>query len=301
MTTTESIKSGLRFAAIFTACILVGEVAGGIWTRSLALLSDAGHVFMDLFSLLLSLLAIHLAGLPVDDRRTFGWHRAEVLAALINGATLTGIAILIIHESLRRAFSPVEIRGFQMMLIALAGLLANLVVLLKLRGHHTQDLNLHSAFLHVLSDFIASIGVVVAGLIIYLTGWRLADSIISAAIGIAILAGALRVLKASGHILLEGVPVGLNLQEMADALKQVDGVRDIHHLHVWSICSNILAVSSHILIEEKDRPRSDDIIARIDLMLREQFGASCTTLQLDVVPLPGDALLQDIPHPPDLH
>ena len=284
MSGSDTTKSRLRFAALFTSSILLVEVAGGIWTGSLALLSDAGHVFMDLLSLVLSLGAIHLAGLPVDDRRTFGWHRAEVFAAFINGATLTGIALLIIYESLQRAFFPVEIKGLQMTLVALAGLLANLVVLLKLRGHRHQDLNLESAFLHVLSDFTASIGVVVAGVLIYLTGWRLADSIISGAIGIVILLGALRVLRESGHILLEGVPRGLEVAEVADAILQVEGVLNVHHLHLWSICSNVLAISSHILIEEKDRPRSDEIISRIDHMLRERFRASCTTLQLDVVP-----------------
>ncbi len=296
LSATSSVKARLRFAAIFTAGILVAEVVGGIWTGSLALLSDAAHVFMDLFALSLSLVAIYLSSLPADDKRTFGWHRAEVFAAFINGATLTGISLLILYESYQRALSPREIKSLEMIVIASLGLLANLVVLLRLRGHGHRDLNLRSAFLHVLSDFTASIGVVIAGLLIYLTNWTLADSVISAAIGVAILIGGLRVLRESAHILLEGVPRGLDVNEVADTIKGIAGVKDVHQLHLWCVCSNLLVVSSHILIDTDDRARSDEIIGAVDHMLRERFGVSRTTLQLDVVPKPGDALLEDLSH-----
>lgn len=295
-TSDKEIKKRLRFAAVFTACILAVEVAGGLWTHSLALLSDAAHVFMDLVALLLALGAIYLAVLPPSDRRTFGWHRAEIFAAFANGLLLLFLAGGILHEAWERFFSPGEIKALGMMLIACFGLVANGVVLIRLRGYGGGDLNLKSAFLHVLGDFAASIGVVSAGAVIYFAGWRMADPIIAVAIAILILIGSLRVLRNAGHILLEGVPRGISLQEVADAISETPGVRGVHHLHIWNICSNIMALSSHILIDEKNRKESDDIIDGINDMLARRFNITESTLQLDVVGSKDEALVAGLTH-----
>ena len=295
-TSDKEIKKRLRFAAVFTACILAAEIAGGLWTHSLALLSDAAHVFMDLVALLLALSAIYLATFPPSDRRTFGWHRAEIFAAFANGLLLLILAGGIMHKAWERFSSPGEIKALGMMLIAFFGLAANGVVLLRLRGYGGGDLNIRSAFLHVVGDFAASIGVVSAGAVIYFTGWRLADPIIAVAIAILILIGSLRVLRNAGHILLEGVPRGISLQEVAEAIGETPGVRGVHHLHIWNICSNIMNLSSHILIEERDRKNSDDIIARINDMLARRFNIDESTLQLDVVGSKDEALVARLTH-----
>jgi cobalt-zinc-cadmium efflux system protein len=295
-TTDKEIKKRLRFAAIFTASILAVEVAGGLWTHSLALLSDAAHMFMDLVSLLLALSAIYLAALRPSDRRTFGWHRAEVFAAFVNGLLLLVLAGGIMHEAWARFSAPGEIKALGMMLVAFFGRAANAVVLIQLRGYAGEDLNLKSAFLHVLGDFAASIGVVSAGAVIYFTGWGLADPIIAVAIAIVILVGSLRVLRDAGHMLLEGVPRGISLQQVADAISETPGVRGVHHLHIWNICSNIMSLSSHILIDQRDRKNSDDIIARINDTLARRFNITDTTLQLDVVGAEDEALVAELPH-----
>ena len=291
VTSDKEIKKRLRFAAIFTASILAAEVAGGIWTHSLALLSDAAHMFMDLVSLLLALTAIYLASFPPTDRRTFGWHRAEVFAAFANGLLLLVLAGGIMYEAVGRFRSPGEINAPGMMLIAFFGLVANGVVIIRLREYGGGDLNIKTAFLHVLGDFAASIGVISAGAIIVFTNWRLADPIIAVAIAIVILVGAFRVLREAGHMLLEGVPRGLSLQEVADAIGEVPGVKGVHHFHIWNICSHIMALSSHILIDIKDRKNSDDIIARINEVLARRFNITETTLQLDVVGSEDEALM----------
>jgi cobalt-zinc-cadmium efflux system protein len=292
----SDIQKKLRFAVVFTSGILVTEVIGGIWTGSLALLSDAAHVFMDVFSLGLSLFAIYLASMPVSDTRTYGWHRAEIFAAFINGITLLLVSFVILYEAWGRMISPTEVKSLEMVVIAGLGLVANLIVVLKLKGHGDHDLNLKSAFLHVLGDFLASIGVVTGGLIMYYTGWYMADPIIAGAIGILIMWGSLRVLRDSGHILLEGVPRGVDIKEVAEVMKNVDGVKGVHHLHIWTICSHVLALSSHVLVDSTNHHRGDQIIKNINHLLKDRFNIVDSTLQLDEVGSTKEALVQELTH-----
>jgi len=291
-----SVQKKLRFAVIFSSCILIAEVGGGIWTKSLALLSDAAHVFMDVFSLALSLFAIYLASMPASDTRTYGWHRAEIFAAFINGITLLLISFVILYKAWMRLMHPTAIKSLEMVIIAAIGLVANLVVVLKLRETDGHDLNLKSAFLHVLGDFMASIGVVSGGLIIYYTGWYPADPLIAALIGVIIMVGSLRVLRDSSHILLEGVPREVDIREVAEAMKSVEGVRGVHHIHIWTICSHVLALSSHVLVDNANQQRGDQIIKKINQILRERFNIIDCTLQLDAVGSLKEALVQEISH-----
>jgi cobalt-zinc-cadmium efflux system protein len=233
----QSITRGFLFAIGLTAVTLVGELIGGFWTNSLALLSDAAHVFMDLFALLLSLLAIQLSGRPASDRRTYGWHRAEILASLMNGLTLLLIAFGILQEAWDRLLNPQPVKSAEMFVIASLGLVMNLIAASRLHGHSHDDLNVRSAFLHVIGDAIASVGVILGGVVMLYTGWFVVDALISDVIAIIIGWGSIRLLREAGHILLEGVPPGVELNRVIEKIRAVAGVNDVHHLHCWAICS----------------------------------------------------------------
>lgn len=288
-------RRNLAFAVGLTTIVLVGEVVGGIWTQSLALLSDAAHVFTDLISLILSLAAILLATRPVSKHRTFGWHRAEVFAALVNGALLLLIAVGLLLEAHERILSPVPVRVEGMLVIALAGLLANGLIALRLRGH-AHDLNVHSAYLHVLADLGGSVGVVVAALIMLPTGWYLADPILSALIALAVLAGAIRLLRETGHILLEGVPRSVDLEAVAETVRTVPQVQGIHDLHIWTICSNLLALSVHVTVGDCPGSDRDRVVEEISHRLNERFGIGETTVQVESGPCRTEDLIHIVPH-----
>lgn len=275
----SSIGRGFRFAIGLTAVTLLAEVAGGFWTNSLALLSDAAHVFMDLFALILSLAAIMLAKFPASDRRTYGWHRAEIMASLINGATLLLIAFGIIGEAWDRFLEPEAVKSKEMLVIASIGLVMNLVAAGRLHQHSHDDLNVRSAFLHVLGDALASMGVIIGGVIMLFTGWFVVDALISAVIALIIGFGSLRILREAGHILLEGTPRHIDINEVVEKMRAVEGVNDIHHLHVWSICSHITALSAHIDIDPAYRIRQGEIVGEIEEMLDHDYHITHTTLQ----------------------
>jgi len=275
-----------------TFLIFVVEVIGGLWTGSLALLSDSAHVFMDIFALGLSYLALRLSALPADDRHTYGYHRLEVLAALVNGATLGIIALGIWWEAFQRWQQPQQIRSGEMLVIAVIGLIVNVIVAFVLGGHSDeqvggnipgrQDLNLHSAFLHVVGDAISSVGVILAAIIISLTGAVWVDPLVSVLIGVLILFSGYRVLRSSLHILIEGVPEGLSIQQVANLMSQVAGVNSVHDLHVWSICSGHIALSAHIVLAaEVEHAAPLPVMAQLQQQLLDKFGIEHTTIQID--------------------
>jgi cobalt-zinc-cadmium efflux system protein len=277
---------------------LVAEVAGGFWTNSLALLSDAAHVFMDLFALVLSLSAIVLANFPATDRRTYGWHRAEIFASLINGATLLVIAAGILFEAWDRFFHPEAVKSKEMFIIATVGLVLNLVAASRLHSHSHDDLNVRSAFLHVIGDAVASVGVIVGGVVMLFTGWYVVDALISAGIALVIAWGSVRILREAGHILLEGVPPNVKIEELVEKLRAVAGVNDIHHLHVWSICSHITALSAHIDILPDYRLRQGEIIGEIEQMLDHDYHITHTTLQGECSRCVTGPVIQQLKHRP---
>jgi cobalt-zinc-cadmium efflux system protein len=271
----------MRFVVILTLGIFLLELVGGILTNSLALLSDAGHVFADVFALGLSWVALSLAGLPADRKRTFGYLRAEVLAATINGVTLCLVAIWIFVEAFHRIREPLEVKSLEMFLIATIGLTVNMVVYLKLRGIAQHNLNVRSAFLHVLGDMLASLGVIAGGIVMLVTRLYIVDPIISVLIGLIILRGAFGILRESANILLEGVPRDLKLAEVESALRGVEGVEDIHELHVWSVSSRDTALSCHVMTRDQTTHSAQSVLERIQSELKEKFKIEHTTIQFE--------------------
>jgi cobalt-zinc-cadmium efflux system protein len=294
----RSISRGFGIAIALTAVTLVAEAVGGFWTNSLALLSDAAHVFMDLFALVLSLMAIKLATRPATDRRTYGWHRAEIFASLVNGMTLIFIAFGILHEAWGRFQHPEVVKSKEMFIIATVGLVMNLVAAGRLHGHAHDDLNVRSAFLHVLGDAAASVGVIIGGVIMLFTGWYVLDALISMGIVLIIAFGSIRLIREAGHILLEGVPTGVDVNEIAEKMRAVEGVNDVHHLHAWSICSHISALSAHIDILPDFRLRQGEIIGEIETMLDEDYHITHSTLQGECSRCVTGPVIQQLKHRP---
>jgi cobalt-zinc-cadmium efflux system protein len=296
----SSIAGRFRYAIALTALTLVAEVVGGIWTNSLALLSDAAHVFLDLFALVLSLAAIRLAARPASDTRTFGWHRAEVFASFINGATVFAMALGIFYEAASRLVHPEEVKSLPMFLIAAVGLVLNLTAAGALHQHSHDDLNVRSAFLHVIGDAAASVGVIIGGVIMLYTRWYLLDALVSMAIGCVIFAGSWRVLRESVHILLEGAPRGLSTAEVSAAIRDVEGVSDVHHLNIWTICSHILALSAHVNVLPEFKEKQAGVLRRIEERLYERYHISHTTLQVECTLCVEGPVLKDMRHRPRL-
>ncbi len=292
----NTISKRLIFAIVLTAITLVAEIIGGIWSNSLALLSDAGHVFLDLFALVLSLAAIKLAAQPPNELHSYGWHRAEVLASLVNGLTVFLMAIGILYEGSKRLISPEEVQTTPMLVIAVLGLVANLLAAKGLHGHAHDDLNVKSAFLHVLGDAAASVGVIAGAILMRYSGWYQADPIISIAIGLLILVGAGRVLREAVHILMEGVPRGMSIDQVAVCIRGIEGVADVHHLNVWSVCSHIFALSAHVEIQPENDEKREDLLHRIEHELAQQFHITHTTIQFDCSSCNGGPLIKELNH-----
>ena len=296
--TEQTVYGQLWFAAVLTASVLVVEVVGGVLSGSLALLSDAAHVFLDIFSIGLTIFAIRLSRRPPSHSRTYGWHRAEVMAAMLNGLTLFGVAVGIIYHAIERFSSPPVIRWGIMLPAGGVGLLANLVVALRLTHYKEHSLNVRSAFLHVMSDLFGSVAVMVAAVVISLTGSRFLwiDPALASLIAVLIFHGAFRLVNESFHILLEGVPPNLKVNEVAQTIRTVPGVKEVHHLHIWGLCSQVVALSCHIVKDESMPP--DSLITDINRHLQEKHGITDTTIQIDQEAQEGERLIEPLKHPP---
>lgn len=288
----QSVARRFLISIAITTVIFLAELVGGIWTGSLALLSDSAHVFMDVFALALSFVALRLSSLPSDEDHTYGYHRVEVLAALLNGVTLGTISLGIWWEAINRFSHPNEIRTIEMLIISAVGLVANLAVALILRvhshqgrehNHSTEDLNLHSAYLHVVGDMISSLGVILAAIAIAATGWQWLDPLASILIGALIGFSAYRITRKSLHILVEGVPEGISIHKLGTAMGQIGGVAGIHELHVWNICSTHVALSAHVILDNYQTDHAD-LRKRLQDTLYNQFGIEHSTLQFEIEP-----------------
>ncbi len=288
--------TGRRFilALVLTTAILIAEVIGGLWTGSLALLSDAGHVFMDVFALGLSFAALRVAALPPNDRHSYGFHRFQVMAALINGATLLWIAVEIFREAWARFQTPEPVLAGPMLVVAVVGLVVNLVVALALHDHDHDDLNTRSAYLHVVGDALSSVGVIVAGVIILLTNWTWVDPLASVLIAAVILISSWRVLRDALHILVEGMPGGLTVSQVARAMETVDGVGSVHDLHMGTIGPGFTALSAHVVLADGTAGQgqassannqvlseTQHIMDELKRVLHAQFNVEHTTIQLE--------------------
>jgi len=275
----DADRRALLIAAALTAGFMVAEVAGGLLTGSLALLADAGHMLSDSVSLFLALGAVALAARPATAKRTFGYKRAEILAALVNGVLLVAVSAWIIVEAVGRIGDPPEILGGWMLGVAVVGLAVNLIAAWVLARSAGESLNVRAALRHVLADVAGSVGVILAAAVILLTGWELADPLVSIVISVLIAASAWTILRDSVDVLLEAAPRGIDTEEIGYAMARLDGVDQVHDLHVWEITSGMPMLSAHVLVG----PDADchAIRSELELLLRSEFEIGHTTLQVE--------------------
>ncbi|MDW7731215.1 MAG: cation diffusion facilitator family transporter [Methanolobus sp.] len=245
------VERSLRFAILLISVFFIVEVAGGVLSGSLSLLGDAGHMLRDVFSLILSLGAIKISrNLEPTITRTFGYHRVEIFAALINGFLLIGVSLWIFIEAYQRFLTPEPVESTLMLAVALIGLAVNVYVTLMLHGSH--DLNVQSAFLHVFTDTLSSVAVIVASVWIYFTGQVIVDPILSVIIAFFIMLTSLPIIRESLRILLEFAPRGVNVEDVISDMENTEGVKGVHHVHLWSLSSQVNALNAHIFTLEKD-------------------------------------------------
>lgn len=274
-------KKGLTFALAITAGIMLLEFFGGLLTNSLALLSDSGHMLSDTASLALSLMAMWFATRPASPSKSYGFYRFEILAALFNGLTLFVIAGFIVWEAVERLMSPPTVAGGSMIMIAAIGLIANLLSawFLTKKGDVRDNVNLKSAYLHVLGDALGSVGAIVAGALMMAFSWYVADPVISVLVSLLILRSAWGVLSQSIHILMEGTPVTIDQAEVKKTLGAIEGVRDVHDLHIWTITSGLDSLSCHLVVE--DSRDSQTILQQAIRIIDEKFQIKHTTIQVE--------------------
>jgi cobalt-zinc-cadmium efflux system protein len=287
-----STQRNMLVVISITTGIMIAEIIGGLLANSLALLSDAGHMLTDILALGLSLAAMKFARRPPTPAKTFGFYRLEILAAFFNGILLLVISLYIFYEAYQRLVDPREIKGLFMLLVAAIGLLANGVGIAVLRKSAHSSLNVRSAFFHLVGDTVSSAGVIVGGIVIILTGWHVVDPIISILIGGLILRGAYSLVRESIDILLEATPKDINVEEMIGDLVRIEGVKEVHHLHLWTISSGIYAMSSHVVIDDLLISKSTQILEEIEKLLQGKYSMEHITIQFECESC-GDDLVKD--------
>jgi cobalt-zinc-cadmium efflux system protein len=278
-------KGRLALALTITASFMVVEVIGAFWTGSLALLADAAHMLTDAGGLALALIAIRFSERPATPQKTYGYARMEVLAALTNAVVLLLLAIYILYEAYQRFVDPPEILGLPMLVVAVIGLGVNLVSMRLLMAGSKESLNMKGAYLEVMGDMLGSLGVIVAAVVVLLTGWTAADAVIGAGIGLFIVPRAWNLLKSAVHILMEGTPPEVDLSLIETRLTALEGVEAVHDLHVWTITSGLDALSCHLIVGDDTATR--DLLKLAHDMLRDEFGIQKTTIQIENPELHG--------------
>jgi len=273
----------LWWSLVATGAFVAIEAVAGIRAHSLALLSDAGHNFTDALALLLAWFGFYLQSRPPDEVKTYGYHRAGVLTAFVNALTLVALSAWIFYESWRRLLHPTPVAETVMMLVAAGGLLLNGGIMWGLRAARQSDLNIRSAFIHMLGDLLGSIAIIAGAVAIRYTGWNQVDPLLSILIGVLIVWTAWDIIKESLNILLEGLPRGLELKSVVAAMSSVEGVLDVHDLHIWSLGSSTHALSCHVLIEDVPPSASNCILARMNDVLGRRFHIHHTTVQFEHV------------------
>jgi cobalt-zinc-cadmium efflux system protein len=273
-----SSQTRLAATMVLVAVYMVAEFVGGWLTNSLALMADAGHMLSDAAALGLSLFAVWIARRPATARHTYGFYRAEILAALANGATLIGVSLYIFFEAYHRFYQPPEVLGAALSGIAFGGLLVNLISLWILGGHGGENLNVRGAWLHVLTDLLGSVGAIIAGLLVWFFGWRWADPLTSVAIGLLVIYSSWRLLAEAVSVLMEGAPAGIDVDQVLGAIREQPGVAAVHDLHVWSITSGVPALSVHVVITQSDYGA---MLTALRKMLHDRFGVHHSTIQLE--------------------
>jgi cobalt-zinc-cadmium efflux system protein len=277
----------LLWSLALTGLFVLVELGAGLQAHSLALLSDAGHNFTDALALLLAWFGVYYAQKPPDEIKTFGYHRAGVLAAFLNALTLVVLSGYILWESYHRWMAPQPVGEETMLVVALLGLVVNAAIMWGLRRERGHDINVRSAWLHMLGDALGSIGIVFGSVAIHYTGWQRIDPGLSAAIGVLIIWTAWDIVRESLNILLEGLPRGLNLNGVTDAMRGIADVLDVHDVHIWSLGSSTHALSCHVLIADVPPSESESILRDLNAMLAKQFHIHHTTVQFEHVNCAG--------------
>jgi cobalt-zinc-cadmium efflux system protein len=270
----------LKPALLITSAFLIAEFIGALYTNSLALLADSGHMLTDVAALSLSLGAAWFASRRATPRKTYGFHRVEILAALLNGVILVLIALYIFYEAYGRLTNPPQVHAGWMLVVACVGLLANLISAWLLFGEHRKSLNVRGAMFHIVSDAIGSAGAILASLAILFGGYYIADPLISVIVGILILSSSWVLIRDAVDILLEGTPSHVNMFSLQGDLKKIRGVESVHDLHVWTLTSGVLAMSCHVVISEEPVSRNL-VLTEINELARDRFHIDHTTVQIE--------------------
>jgi len=279
---TNSNMRRVIFALILTGLFMVVEVIGGILSGSLALLADAGHMLTDTMALALAAVAFHVSKRPGDSKRTFGYQRFQILAAFVNGLSLLLIVGWIFFEAVMRFLSPEEVLGETMLVVAAAGLVVNIIAFAILHSGDKDNLNIRGAALHVAGDLLGSVAAIVAALVIITTGWTTIDPILSIAVAMLILKSAWTLVKRSAHVLLEGAPEWLDVEDMQEKITAaVPGVASIHHVHVWGLTPQQLMLTMHVCLVA-EAPNPTNIIRDVKNLLRKEHGIGHSTIEVEV-------------------
>ncbi|MDI6451799.1 cation diffusion facilitator family transporter [Anaerobaca lacustris] len=275
-------KRKLKLAMAITGTTMVVEIVGGILTNSLALLSDAGHMFTHLFALTVSFAAIVFASREPCHHRTFGLYRVEILAALFNSLFLFAVTGIILYAGIERLFNPRPVLGLQMLAVAVVGLLVNLASVLILHGSSHDDLNVKGAFLHVLADTVSSVAIIIGAVALYATGWDFIDPLLAIGISVLIFVWAYGLFREAVEILLESTPKGLSIEDVSRELKAaVPEIREIRDMHIWVITSNMYSLTAHIVANPVDAAGCNGLVSRVNAVLAEKYEIEHTTIQMD--------------------
>jgi len=274
-------KSRLKFVIWITVITMAVEIAGGIMSGSMALISDAGHMFTDAFALSVSYFAIILSSRPADSGKTFGYYRIEILAALFNGVLMILVTAWIFYQAYRRIMSPVGIRTSEMLVIATVGFLVNLVSAVMLVGASEGDINLRSAFIHMMGDTVSSVAVIIGAVVIRRTGYTFIDPVLSVLIAVLILMWSFNLVKESLHILLEAVPKNIDIKKLRQEILAVGGVLEVRDLHIWTITSNMYSLTAHIRVKDGMISEKKKLLDEINCMLDTKFDILHTNIQFE--------------------
>lgn len=275
-----SEKKALVIVLVLTFSFMIVEIAGGFYTGSLALLSDAGHMLTDVFAVSLAFFAIRFRERPPTSTKTFGFHRVEILAAFFNSLLLFAISGYILFEAYERLLIPHKVKSIEMSIVATAGLLINLISAYILFKHQSGNLNVKGALYHVLSDALGSVGAIVAGIIMITTQWYYADSLVSVLVSVLIIKGAWVLFRDSTHILLEGTPKNIDLDAVQNCICSNENVISVHDLHAWTLTQGFEALSAHVVV--KNMVNSEDVLSKLKQELSSRFNISHVTLQLEI-------------------
>jgi len=261
--------------------VFLFELIGGIISNSLALISDSLHVMLDFMAILVSLIAFRIAKRSSSITLSFGFHRVEIIAALINGITLIGASIFIFYEAYKRVHEPQNIEINTLLGFAVAGFIANIIMALLLKKESKSNLNIKGSYSHVIGDMFSSIGVIVGGILMIFINYPLIDSIVSVGIGILIIRSGIILCRECLHIFMEGTPNEIKVQSVSEEIMKLEGVYEIHDLHVWTLTSNVFAMSVHVKILQEFVPQTNNLLRKINEIMKEKFGINHCTIQIE--------------------